>query len=127
MQTFSNYFHKVSEDHPDETPRSPAGELPKKVAGAKVKELINIVDSINKAVDKVQHDIEQTNFSREEAEVLKDRISALARDLEGTRLPPEAHGVAGSAYTALSGMKFPEHVEQVMREAVGLLKGIIEG
>lgn len=126
MQTFSNYFHKVSEDHPDETPREPAGELPPKVAGAKVRELIGLVNSINKAVDKVQADIEQHEFSREEAEILKSRISALARDLEGTRLPPEAHGAAGSAYTALSGMNFPEHVEHVMKEAVELLKNILK-
>lgn len=126
MQTFSKYFNTVSEDHPDETPRSPAGELPKRVAGAKVKELINLVNSINNAVDKVQADIEQSDFSREEAELLKDRISALARDLEGTRLPPEAHGAAGSAYTALSGMNFPEHVEHIMKEAVALLKSVIK-
>ena len=125
MQTFSKYFNKVEEDIED-IPRGQVRELPGSVAKSKVAELINIVDAINNAVDKVQHDIEQTEFSAQEAEMLKDRIAALARDLEGTRLPPDAEGLAGAATTALSGMEFPESVQHIMKEAAELLKSIIQ-
>jgi len=126
MQTFSNYFNKVSEDI-EYAPRGSVRELPKPIAQSKVAELINIVDSINKAVDKVQHDIEQTEFTEQEAAVLKGRIAALARDLEGTRLPPDAEGLAGAATTTLSGMNFPESVQHIMKEVVHLLEGLSGG
>lgn len=125
MQTFSKYFNKVSEDV-EEVPRAQVRELPPNLAKSKVAELVGIVDAINRAVDKVQKDIEQTEFTEDEANVLKDRIAALARDLEGTRLPPDAEGLAGSATTALSGMKFPESVQHIMKEAAELLKSIIQ-
>tara|TARA_A100001011_G_scaffold384206_1_gene456527 strand:+ start:1059 stop:1442 length:384 start_codon:yes stop_codon:yes gene_type:complete len=127
MQTFSNYFRKLSEDHPDETPRQPMGALSKQQAGDKVQQLIALVDGINARVDRVQSEIESHDFTPEEAEALKERIAALARDLEGTRLPPEAEKLAGTTTTTLSGLNYPESVQHIMKEAVGILKNILKG
>ena len=128
METFKEFYSSNTttvEENPDTEIRSPVPELGRRESKMKAAQLINLVDGIQSAVDKVQADLQQTEFSPEEVALLHKRIATLARDLEGTRLPPEAEGKAAAGYSALSKLNFPESVQPLVSEALELLKDII--
>jgi len=119
MQTFKEFF-RVNEDFN-------LDDKPSREDADKIQRLVRLVKDINNRVDRVQSELEQHDFSREEAEILKSEIATLARDLESTRLPPDAEGMAGTGYTALSGLKFnDEQVQNTVREAAEILMSIIK-
>lgn len=126
MESFNNYFQRTQEDASDDYgPMGLKPELGRRQAKMKVNQLIGLVRGINDKFRKVKGEIDQTEFSREEAEALKKQLAQLAKDLEGTRLPPEAHGLAGSTTTALSGLQFNDSVAPIMKEAIQILNSII--
>jgi hypothetical protein len=126
MESFNNFFHRANEKSEDDYgPMGLKPELGKRQAKLKVNQLIGIVKNINDKFRKVKGEMEQTEFSREEAVILKRQLAQLAKDLEGTRLPPEAHGLAGTATTALSGLQFNDSVAPIMKEAIQFLRTII--
>ena len=121
MQPFKQFFSE-REDNLD---RQPSSELSKPHAKQKIKDLLNLVDQINKAVDAAQHEIEAQTYTRDEAEALKHKISQLSQDLEGTRLPPEAEGKLGPAYTSLQRLPVRDSVETAIKEAVRILGDLL--
>ena len=126
MESFNNYFHQVNEEPEDGYgPMGLKPELGRKQAKIKVNQLIQLVKNINDKFSRVKGEVEQTEFSREDAVVLKKQLAQLAKDLEGTRIPPEAHGLAGTTTTALSGLQFNDSVAPIMKEAIQILRSII--
>ena len=126
MESFNNYFHRANEESEDGYgPMGLKPELGRRQAKVKVNQLIGLVKGINDKFRRVKGEVEQTEFSREEAMILKSQLAQLAKDLEGTRLPPEAHGLAGTATTALSGLQFNDSVAPIMKEAILILRNII--
>ena len=121
MQPFKQFFS----EREDNLMRQPTQELPKPQAKQKIRDLLNLVDQINRAVDAAQKEIESQTYTREEAEALKQKISELSQDLEGTRLPPEAEGKLGPAYTSLQRLPVKDSVQHAIREAVQILGRIL--
>lgn len=121
MQPFKQFFS----EREDNLMRQPAAELSKPQAKQKIRDLLNLVDQINKAVDAAQREIESQTYTRDEAEALKQKISQLSQDLEGTRLPPEAEGKLGPAYTSLQRLPVRDSVESAIKEAVQILGDIL--
>ena len=126
MQTFKGYYqentHLNEDPHDDRVDPSPA--LPRKVASVKVRQLLDLVNGIQRAVDAAQETLANQEFTPEEVDILQKRISALAKDLEGTELPPEAQGKAAAGYSALSGIQFPESVQPLVNEALKIFEDI---
>ena len=126
MQTFKGYYHE--NHHLNEGPHDdrvePQGQLPRREASVKVRQLLDLVNGIQRAVDAAQETLAQQEFTPEEVGILQNRISALAKDLEGTDLPPEAEGKAAAGYSALSGIQFPESFQPMVKEALQLFEDI---
>lgn len=121
MQPFKQFFS----EREDNLARQPSAELSRPQAKQKIKDLLNLVDQINAAVDAAQKEIESQTYTRDEAEALKQKISQLSQDLEGTRLPPEAEGKLGPAYTSLQRLPVKDSVETAIKEAVQILSDIL--
>ena len=121
MRSFKQFFS----ERDDNLARQPSDELSKPHAKQRIRDLLNLVDQINKAVDAAQQEIESQTYTRAEAEALKQRIAQLSQDLEGTRLPPEAEGKLGPAYTSLQRLPVKDSVETAIKEAVQMLGDIL--
>ena len=103
MQPFSQYF--------TETAR-----------GDNIRELEQLLNSIDDAVRQAKRKADPSQFSQEEIDHLIVRIGDLARALENERLPERLHGRAGSTVTSLSGMAVPESVKTAIDQLQTILK-----
>jgi hypothetical protein len=126
MQSFKGYYQGKQNinEGPHDDFVAPSGQLPRREASSKVKQLLDLVNGIQQAVDAAQETLANQEFSPDEVNILQQRIASLAKDLEGTHLPPEAEGKAAAGYSALSGMNFPESVQPMVNEALQLLEDI---
>tara|TARA_R110000772_G_scaffold239593_1_gene351653 strand:- start:515 stop:889 length:375 start_codon:yes stop_codon:yes gene_type:complete len=120
MQTFKQFFSE------DDSTITYDKELPAQEAKGKVDELLALINQINRAIDTAQNEIESQTYTRSEAETLKQRIAALSKDLEGTRLPPEAEGQAGRGFTKLSKLhRDNTEYSTSIAEAIEIFKHIV--
>lgn len=125
MRTFKEYYSE--EIDPSEAPREPTPELQRGLVRVKSQELMALRDQI------MQHRAaaatgETTPLSQQEIDALKAKVSQLAGELEGSRLPMDAEEAASDAYRALVGMAESandESIRSTILETSEMLKSLI--
>lgn len=125
MRTFKEYYSE--EIDPVEAPREPTPELQRGLVRVKSQELMALRDQI------MQHRSaaatgETTPLSQQEIDALKAKVSQLAGELEGSRLPMDAEEAASDAYRALVGMAESandESIRSTILETSEMLKSLI--
>ena len=122
MRTFKEYFSDA-----DTAVRDPRPEMKRGDVRVKTTELLKLRDQIkqHRAAAATR---ESQPLSPEEVEALKHRISSIASELEGSRLPIDAEGAAADAYNDLVAMgesAEDEGYSHALFEAADMLRGFL--